>query len=143
MTKEIFNELAKILKAERGRKSPNNFFEIITEACVIEGDYPQLDELRQRCYELDLDDWNVFKPAYDAEYGKRKKAGNVAMTEVYVGDLLEETEKAYKFDSGKMLGFNRPNGYWVPKSQVTYNEQESTLLMPVWLAREKNYMSGK
>lgn len=139
---KLFDELTEILKAEKIRRSPSNLHTLITDNWSLEGDYSQLRELQILACQSDFDDWSVFKPAYDAKYGKRKASTNVAMTEVCVGDLMEETEKAYQFDSGKLLGFNRPYGIWVPKSQVTYNKEESTLTMPVWLAAEKNWMTA-
>lgn len=140
---KLFNELAKILKAEKIRRSPSNLHTLITGNWWLEGDYPQLDELQISSRQLDLDDWSVFKPAYDAYYGKRKVSSTPPeVIEVYVGDLLEETDKAYGFFSGKMLGPSRPYILWVPKSQVTYNERGSILTMPIWLAIEKNWMSA-
>ncbi len=138
---QIFDELAKVLKAEKIRRSPSNLHILITGGYWLEGDYPQLDQLQITACELDLDEWSVFKPAYDAHYGKRKKSATVKMTEVHVGNLLEETDKAYGFFSGKMLGAYKPYIIWVPKSQVEYNGRD-ILIMPVWLAIEKNWMSA-
>lgn len=138
---QVFDELTKILKAEKIRRSPSNLHTLITGNWALENDYPQLDKLQRAARKLDLDDYLIFKPAYDAHYGKRKKSATVKMTDVYVGDLLEETDKAYGFFSGKMLGYNRPLVIWVPKSQVEYNGRD-ILIMPVWLAIEKNWMSA-
>lgn len=138
---QLFNELTKILKAEKIRRSPLNLHILITGGYWLEGDYPRLDQLQIAARELDLDEWSVFKPAYDTHYGKRKKSATVKTTEVHVGDLLEETDKAYGFFSGKMLGAYKPYIIWVPKSQVEYNGKD-ILIMPVWLAIEKNWMSA-
>lgn len=100
---QTFDELTKILKAEKIRRSPSNLHTLITGNWCLESDYPQLDQLQVAARKLDLDDYSVFKPAYDAHYGKRKKLATVKMTEVHVGNLLEKTNKAYGFFSGKML----------------------------------------
>lgn len=140
---KLFDELAEILKAEKIRRSPSNLYTLVTDNWYLEGDYSQLCELQLLACQLDLDDWSVFKPAYDAYYGKRKASlASPKMVEVHVGNLLEETDKAYGFFSGKVLGPFEPYILWVPKSQVIYNEQGSILTMPVWLAVEKNWMSA-
>lgn len=139
---QLFNELAKILKAEKIRRSPSNLYTLITGGYWLENDYSQLDQLQTAACKLDLDDWSVFKLAYDAHYGKRRKSATPpALTEVHVGNLLEETDKAYGFFSGKMLSAHKPYIIWVPKSQVEYNGKD-ILIMPVWLAIEKNWMSA-
>lgn len=139
---EIFEAITKLLNAEKFKRSTHNIFDLIN-GDFLENDYPELAEYQAAAHVLDLDDWSVFKAAYDACYGKRKKSSApVKMTSVNVGDLMDETEKAYGFFSGKMLGFGRPYVIWVPKSQVEYDEENSVLSMPIWLAIEKHWMSA-
>lgn len=49
--------------------------------------------------------------------------------------ILRETSKAYRirFDEN----FPLPKDEWIPKSQVTIDEDEEIVLMPEWLAIEK------
>jgi len=68
------------------------------------------------------------------------------MLEIYVGDLLQETAKAYGFDGGKIVNSEHsPESsiIYVPKSQVEYDAAKSVLCLPVWLAIEKNYMQSQ
>ena len=46
------------------------------------------------------------------------------------GEIVGETEKAYRFKGER-------NTTWLPKSQCEWNEDESTMTMPEWLAIEK------
>lgn len=80
---------------------------------------------------------------YDEQFGKRKQNPNQKMVTCGVGELLQETEKAYCFHGGKFTNGKyglEPVRIWVPKSQVTYNDKTEELTMPAWLAKEKNYM---
>lgn len=80
---------------------------------------------------------------YDEQFGKRKQSGDVKMVTCGVGELLQETNKAYCFHGGKFTNGRyglEPVGIWVPKSQVSYNQATEEVTLPVWLAQEKNYM---
>lgn len=82
------------------------------------------------------------KKWYNEQYGKRKPAENVAMVTCGVGELLQETDKAYCFHGGKFTNGRyglEPVGIWVPKSQVEYNVTTEEVTLPLWLAKEKNY----
>lgn len=46
------------------------------------------------------------------------------------GELRAETEKAYRFYDGIRL-------VWLPKSQCQWDEDDKTMTMPNWLAKEK------
>lgn len=60
------------------------------------------------------------------EYGD---SGRVSSQDCEVsGQLVGETEKAYKFFDGERT-------VWLPKSQVAW--EEPIMLMPEWLAKEK------
>jgi hypothetical protein len=47
--------------------------------------------------------------------------------------MLHETPAAYRI-------FDGTKTEWVPKSQVEYNEEDSTFTMPEWLAKEKEFI---
>jgi hypothetical protein len=47
--------------------------------------------------------------------------------------MLHETANAYRI-------FDGTKTEWVPKSQVEYNEEDSTFTMPEWLAKEKEFI---
>jgi hypothetical protein len=49
--------------------------------------------------------------------------------EIY-GEIQAETEKAYKF-------FDGTQAVWVPKSLCTWDDEESVMTMPQWMAEEK------
>lgn len=46
------------------------------------------------------------------------------------GEIKGETEKAYRFFDGKTT-------VWLPKSQCEWYEDEQTMTMPEWLAKDK------
>jgi hypothetical protein len=46
------------------------------------------------------------------------------------GEIQGETEKAYRFYDGKIT-------VWLPKSQCEWDEDDKTMAMPEWLAKEK------
>lgn len=46
------------------------------------------------------------------------------------GEIVGETEKAYRFSDGE-------NVVWLPKSQCEWDERESVMTMPEWLAIDK------
>ena len=46
------------------------------------------------------------------------------------GEIVFETEKAYRFDDGKRT-------VWLPKSQVEWSKDEKYMTMPTWLAKDK------
>ena len=46
------------------------------------------------------------------------------------GEIVFETEKAYRFDDGKRT-------VWLPKSQCEWNKDEKYMTMPTWLAMTK------
>lgn len=83
------------------------------------------------------------KTWYKEQYGSRNSNQTVKVVEVSVGDLLEETDKAYGFDGGKIHRQGHPVVIWVPKSQVEYDNKNQTLVMPIWLAKEKNWMQTR
>lgn len=45
--------------------------------------------------------------------------------------IVTETEKAYLIDHGAKAKV------WVPKSQCEYDENDKTLALPKWLAKDK------
>jgi len=142
---EVIKELVKILKANGWRKSATNVHSLVQDNLAdIKQSRDSFMHLLDAADEYELWDWRTCKSAYQEVYGKRKKSSKPAkMTTVSVGQLLDETEKAYKFSTGKMTNRGRyPQlaGVWVSKSQVSYNEVLSELEMPVWLAIEKNWM---
>ena len=47
-----------------------------------------------------------------------------------VGEIKGETEKAYRFFDGKVT-------VWLPKSQCQWDEDDKTMTMEEWLAKEK------
>lgn len=49
------------------------------------------------------------------------------------GEIIGETEKAYKFSDGKSEA-------WVPKSQVEWDPDAKEMTMPEWLAKEKEFI---
>ena len=46
------------------------------------------------------------------------------------GELRGETEKAYRFFDGKIT-------VWLPKSQCQWDEDDKTMTMEEWLAKDK------
>ena len=50
-----------------------------------------------------------------------------------VAEKLGETAAAYRI-------FDRTKVDWVPKSQVEYNEDDGVFTMPMWLAKEKEFI---
>lgn len=46
------------------------------------------------------------------------------------GEIVGETEKAFRFYDGKST-------VWLPKSQCEWDETDKTMAMPEWLAEEK------
>lgn len=46
------------------------------------------------------------------------------------GEIVVETEKAYKFDSGSRV-------VWLPKSQCEWDQHGKVMTMPAWLATDK------
>ena len=46
------------------------------------------------------------------------------------GEIVFETEKAYRFDDGVRK-------VWLPKSQVEWSKDEKYMTMPHWLAKDK------
>ncbi len=46
------------------------------------------------------------------------------------GEILGETDKAYRFYDGIRTT-------WLPKSQCEWDADEKTMAMPEWLAKEK------
>jgi hypothetical protein len=46
------------------------------------------------------------------------------------GEILIETEKAYKF-------FDGIRAVWLPKSQCEWDEHTREMTMPTWLAKDK------
>jgi RNase P/RNase MRP subunit p29 len=46
------------------------------------------------------------------------------------GEVVTETEKAYRFYDGKTHA-------WLPKSQCQWDEEGKEMTMPEWLAKEK------
>lgn len=46
------------------------------------------------------------------------------------GEIRGETEKAYRFYDGKET-------VWLPKSQCEWYEDEKSMTMPEWLAKDK------
>ena len=46
------------------------------------------------------------------------------------GEITAETEKAYRFFDGERY-------VWLPKSQCQWCEDDETMAMPEWLAKEK------
>jgi hypothetical protein len=49
------------------------------------------------------------------------------------GEKTAETDKAIRWFDGKIEA-------WVPKSQVEWSEDDSTLAMPEWLAKDKGFI---
>lgn len=47
------------------------------------------------------------------------------------GIVKHQTEKAYLFDGGG------DEAVWLPKSQCEWDEEEKTMTMPEWLAKDK------
>ena len=48
-------------------------------------------------------------------------------------EKLGETAAAYRIFDGTKVE-------WVPKSQVEYNEDDGVFTMPMWLAKEKEFI---
>lgn len=46
------------------------------------------------------------------------------------GEILGETDKAYRFHDGARI-------VWLPKSQCEWDKDNQTMAMPEWLAMEK------
>lgn len=46
------------------------------------------------------------------------------------GEIQGETEKAYRFFDGKIT-------VWLPKSQCEWDKDAKIMVMPEWLAKEK------
>jgi hypothetical protein len=46
------------------------------------------------------------------------------------GEIRAETDKAYQFYDGSVT-------VWLAKSQVEWDEQESTMTLPFWLAKQE------
>ena len=150
-----FEELAQksieILKQTNTRKSAQGAFDVffgMFNDGYFDG-YGQAESVKDEFgfYEFfyetgNADVWVQVKAWYKNEFGSRKPVAQ-KMTTISVGDLLEETDKAYGFDGGKIYRTGKPVIIWVPKSQVTYNSKRSTLELPVWLAQEKSYMQVK
>ena len=142
---KVLEKAVELLKLNGYRRSASNVWSVLTDCICLD----ELDkELHKAPYHFDWD-YNQFKTAYDNKYSpKRKKSTKkpVKMVVISVGDLMKETPKAYCFWGGKVKGNSRLSnqdqriGIWVPKSQVTYNKENSTLEMPQWLAVEKNWM---
>lgn len=49
------------------------------------------------------------------------------------GEIVAETDKAYRFYDGSRTE-------WIPKSQCEWDERESVMTMPLWLATEKGFV---
>jgi RNase P/RNase MRP subunit p29 len=49
------------------------------------------------------------------------------------GQILFETEKAYRFDSGDKQE-------WIPKSQCQWDQDNKVMTMPEWIAMEKGFI---
>jgi len=47
------------------------------------------------------------------------------------GEVLSETEKAYQFSDGARR-------VWLPKSQVEWHEEDQIMVIPEWLAKDKD-----
>jgi hypothetical protein len=61
-----------------------------------------------------------------------KKAQGNDLLEI-AGQIISETEKAYKFFDGKTFE-------WIPKSQCEWDSIEKVMTMPSWLAYEKGFI---
>jgi hypothetical protein len=46
------------------------------------------------------------------------------------GEIRGETERAWRFFDGKII-------VWLPKSQCEWDENDKTMTLPVWLAKDK------
>lgn len=46
------------------------------------------------------------------------------------GEIREEREKAYLFYDGTRM-------VWLPKSQCEWDQDDKTMAMPLWLAKDK------
>lgn len=147
---ELCQKSIEILKQTNTRRSANALFDVFYQMWAEGGfdGYGLAEKVTENNVEFGqffADHGNrevadMTKTWYKETFGARKQTQEVKMTTVSVGGLLEETEKAYGFDGGKIYRQGQPVVIWVPKSQVTYNEKNQTLEMPVWLAKEKNYM---
>lgn len=49
------------------------------------------------------------------------------------GEILFETELAYRFDAGDRTE-------WIPKSQCQWDQDEQVMTMPEWIAKEKGFI---
>ena len=49
------------------------------------------------------------------------------------GEIRHETAAAYLF-------FDGGTEAWLPKSQVEWHEEDSTMVMPEWLAKDKGFI---
>lgn len=71
----------------------------------------------------------VLADAIEQEMGETVDVSNEA-TEINYDDIEHETDQAVMFNIDNLL-------VWLPKSQITYDQDELTIELPVWLASEK------
>ena len=135
---DILDEAEKILKKEQWRRSKTVMCQLFGDVLGLEMKHENLILVQRAAVNLGWDCFDKFSPIYDLRYGKRRNStAKSATTNVYVGQLLSETEKSYGFDDGKTYG-PYPTLFYVPKSQCTYNQESGELTLPIWLAMEKN-----
>jgi hypothetical protein len=152
MLNQLCEKALEILKQTKTRRSAQAIFDVFYHMWA-DGSFDgyglaeKIAEDREQFAEYFVEHGNSqvydnIKTWYKEKFGARKQTDEPKMITVSVGDLLQESDKAYCFHSGKFTNGRyglEPVGIWVPKSQVEYNGHNE-LTMPMWLAVEKNYM---